>query len=98
MSLFEVNVADAQIGYQHIKAAQSPTEGTIKQGLEELWAQYEPYADSNFKTEFARQPDPRFWEMYLTVVLLEAGKRIVPREKLPRNSVMKVPTSASRKV
>lgn len=84
MALFDVNVADAQVGYQNIKAAQYPAEQMIKQSLEELWAQYEPYADTNFRTEFAKQPDARFWEMYLTVVLLDAGKRVVPREKLPK--------------
>jgi hypothetical protein len=84
MSLFDVNVAGAQIGYQHIKTAQSPAEAAIKQGLDELWTQYEPYADTNFKTEFAKQPDARFWEMYLTVVLLDAGKILVSREKLPK--------------
>jgi hypothetical protein len=82
MSLFDVHVSDTHVGYRNIKDAQNQAEQAIRQGLDELWARYEPYADTNFRTEFARQPDARFWEMYLTVVLLDAGKKIQPREKL----------------
>jgi hypothetical protein len=38
-----------------------------------LWAQYEPYADLNYKYEITRDFDSRFWEMYLTCTLLALG-------------------------
>jgi hypothetical protein len=83
MALFDIDVPDAQVGYLNIKAAQFPTEALIKQGLEELWTRYEPYADAHFRTEFAKQPEPRFWEMYLAVQLLNARKKILSRDQLP---------------
>ncbi|AZV78995.1 hypothetical protein EBB79_14710 [Parasedimentitalea marina] len=44
-----------------------------------MWSLYEPFADRNFLSEFARQTDQRFWEMYLAYWLLEAGKNLVVR-------------------
>lgn len=82
MSLFDIEVADAQVGYLNLKAARYPAEAAIKQGLEGLWAQFEPYADTRFRSEFAKQPDARFWEMYLTTRLLAGRKKIVRREQL----------------
>lgn len=50
--------------------------------LEGLWARYEPYADSNFKTAIASDFQSRFWEMYLAVTLLDLGFRLRPRREL----------------
>jgi hypothetical protein len=52
------------------------------EGLEELWAIYEPFADSNFRGEFAKQPDTRFWEMYLATRLLAGRRKLIPRAEL----------------
>lgn len=82
MSLFEVDVADATLGWQNIKAAESRTEATIKAELEKLWRYHEPTADEAFRSEFARQPDPRFWEMYLTTHLVRGRKRLIPRKEI----------------
>lgn len=83
MTLFDIEVDDADLGYRNIRAAKKPTEAEIKDGLEALWLKYEPYADTNFRKDFARDPDPKFWEMYLTVHMLDAGKNVRPRSELP---------------
>jgi hypothetical protein len=83
MALFDIDSPDAHIGYRNLRIGEFPVEREIKAGLEALWARYEPYADANFCQEFSRQPDNRFWEMYLTVRLLDAGKKIRSRAELP---------------
>jgi hypothetical protein len=84
MSLFDVEVADATAGWQNVKAAESQTEAWIKAELEKLWRSHEPFADEAFRSEFARQPEPRFWEMYLTTHLLRRRRRLVPRKEIAR--------------
>jgi hypothetical protein len=75
MALFDVTDPDADQGYRNIQAAEQPSElARIRESLESFWLRYEPYADGNFRQEFARQPDARFWEMYLTVRLLARKK------------------------
>lgn len=82
MSLFEQLPADADPGCRNIFQGKHSAERTIRDGLERLWGVYEPYADTQFRQRFARQLDPHFWEMYLTVQLLEAGKNVRPRSDL----------------
>ena len=48
---------------------------------EELWADFWPFADANFKAEFASQTHARWFEMYLTVSLLRAGHDIRRRSQ-----------------
>ncbi len=62
--------------------AQSQTEARMKAELEKLWQSHEPYADAAFRSEFARQPEPRFWEMYLTTHLLRGRRRLMPRNEI----------------
>jgi hypothetical protein len=84
MALFDSDDPNASVGYKNLKAARPGTiEALIKEGLQDLWTIYEPYADTNFLGEFARQPDPRFWEMYLATRLLAGRKKLVPRAELP---------------
>jgi hypothetical protein len=68
--------------YRNIRAGASAIEAEIKTGLEALWVKYEPYADTNFLQAFSKGPDDRFWEMYLAVVLLDAGKRLRKRAEI----------------
>jgi len=82
MALLDIDNPDAHVGYRNLRVAEFPIEQEIKAGLEALWARYEPYADANFCKEFSRQPDSRFWEMYLTVRLLDAGKNVPSRAEL----------------
>lgn len=84
MALFDIDDLQAALGYRNIRKAEYPIEAEIKAGLEDLWAVYEPYADANFVTEFSKQPDNRFWEMYLTVQLLRCRKKLLTRDELPR--------------
>lgn len=83
MPLFDLDIPEADTAYLNIQSALSPQEAAIRDALEAFWEIYEPYADTNFRQNFARQPDARFWEMYLTVKLLEAGKNVRPRSELP---------------
>lgn len=48
----------------------------IKDWMESLWAQYEPYADPHFLEEFKRQFVGRSWELYLGATLLNHGFRL----------------------
>ena len=47
--------------------------------LESLWRMISPFADPDFRSQLAIQFQPRFWEMYLACVLIEAGFELVPR-------------------
>jgi len=49
-----------------------------------MWARYEPYADPNFCGAFARDPEGRFWEMFLGCTLLDAGKTLLPTTERQR--------------
>lgn len=71
------------VGYNNIKSAKHPVEANIKQFVEALWAKYEPYADSNFVQEFAKNPEPRYWEMYLACALMDMGYTIVSKDAGP---------------
>jgi len=84
MRLFSLDIPDAHVGYRNLRQAEFPQEQAINDGLEELWRRYEPYADTDFCSEFARQPDARFWEMYLAIRFLDARKRMRRREELTR--------------
>ncbi|GAA0588643.1 hypothetical protein [Rhizomicrobium electricum] len=80
MGLFIEPPTDADRGYLNLWEAKSNGEMAIRAALEELWVKYEPYADAGFPSKFARHPDEHFWEMYLTVLLLDEGKKIRPRK------------------
>lgn len=45
----------------------------IKEWLEKLWQQYEPYADNDFPKKIEKEFNQRTWEMYLTCTLLDRG-------------------------
>ena len=45
----------------------------IKEWLEELWEQYEPYADKDFSEKLKKEFHQRTWEMYLACTLLNRG-------------------------
>jgi type I restriction enzyme S subunit len=42
-----------------------------KEHIETMWGAYEPYADTNFRSEITRAFFERYWEMYLAWGLLE---------------------------
>lgn len=77
-SLWDVNGSNLDVGYKNIREARHPAEVAIRHALDKLWADYEQYADPDFKAAFARDPDARFWEMYLASRLLAGGKVLLP--------------------
>ena len=62
-----------------------------KQWLEDLWSQYQEYADRNFLKEVkGAYFSQRMWEMYLACVLLEKGISLIPKgEKGPDIQIKK---------
>jgi hypothetical protein len=83
MALFDIANPKTAQGYRNIRTAPPGSDlARIREGLEALWLRYEPYADINFCEEFSKQPDTRFWEMYLTVRFLDASKKLRPRAEL----------------
>lgn len=48
----------------------------VKEWMEELWEQYESYADSQFLEDFKRQFAQRSWELYLGATLLNRGFKL----------------------
>jgi len=77
-SLWDVDVKNPDPGFLNLRAASAIAERNIVKNLDAMWALFEPYADTDFRTEFARQPDTRFWEMYLACRLLSAGRTLLP--------------------
>ena len=55
-----------------------------KHYIEDLWVDYEPFADPNFGQEFARNTPGRFWEMYLTCTLISLEFQVVRRDQRRR--------------
>jgi len=54
-----------------------------REHIEELWRDYQPYADSNFHDEAQREGNfhSRIWEMRLTVTLKRLGLDVQPNER-----------------
>ncbi|MBY0473232.1 hypothetical protein K2Q00_03055 [Patescibacteria group bacterium] len=45
----------------------------VRQWMESLWLQYQPYADTDFLGSFKRNFNARSWELYLGVTLINRG-------------------------
>jgi hypothetical protein len=74
MALFDIESPKSSQGYKHLKAAASDsTGGQIRECLEAMWIDYEPYADTDFRESFAIDEDAGFWELYLTLVMPQPG-------------------------
>jgi hypothetical protein len=77
--LFKIEGPNLDLGYINLREGKSSQEREIGEKLEEMWRTYEPYADPDFTRAFARDPEGRFWEMYLGCTLLAADKILLPR-------------------
>jgi hypothetical protein len=77
-SLWDIEGDNLDGGYVNLREAQYAQEQEIRHALNAMWVVYEPYADPDFRQGFARDPDSRFWEMYLGYGLIEAGKTLLP--------------------
>ncbi|MEM7683853.1 MAG: hypothetical protein AAF293_03440 [Pseudomonadota bacterium] len=73
------------MGYRNIRDLEKGPCAAIRALLESYWDQCKGYADEMFREEFAVQPDPRFWELYLFHRLLSAGKALVERARRPND-------------
>jgi hypothetical protein len=75
-SLWEIDGGNLDIGYANLR--EDAAVRNIREVLDAMWASYAPYADPDFRHGFARDPDARFWEMYLGCRLIESGKKLLP--------------------
>lgn len=76
--IFDYDGRNLNQGFVNIRAAAHWSERQMHDFVEGLWEVYEPYADPGFREGFARDPDARFWEMYLGCALLDAGRALLP--------------------
>lgn len=73
--LFDSNIVGADPTYLAIRdyAEREP----IRTRLETMWRRFAPLADPNFRAEFARDLNQRFWELYLGCCLCDLGFELV---------------------
>lgn len=80
-SLWDIDGNNLDQIYVNLREASYAAELNIRGALDNLWETYEPFADQDFRQGFARDPEARFWEMYLAVRLLENGKTLLPTDE-----------------
>lgn len=74
VGLFQNSFTGASTIYDGMRLASgSGSAAFFRNECERLWQQFEPYADDHFVTEFPRNTQERYWEMYLGTTLIEAG-------------------------
>jgi hypothetical protein len=62
---------DCKRGYRNVR--DSKVFEPAREYTEKLWRIYEPYADRHFRRDARKHFLQRYWEMYLTVALIEKG-------------------------
>jgi hypothetical protein len=73
MSLF-FSPGDAEdISYRNLRGSSDPRIAWARAQCEQLWCEFEPFADEHFLIEVRRNFNSRFWEMYLAVTLRRLG-------------------------
>lgn len=83
--LFETNGDDLDLGYVNLRAGRGLAEQDIVHALETMWVRYEPYADQDFVQGFARDPEARFWEMFVGCAFLDQDKTLLRTLDRPPN-------------
>lgn len=83
--LWDVEGNNLDLGYENLRAARHASECQLRHALDGMWEVYAPYADTGFKPAFARDPEARFWEMYLACRLLAGGKTLLRSMDRQRN-------------
>lgn len=73
--LFSDGAVD-DIAYRNIRDAQDGHLKLVRARCEKQWEVFEPYADDQFLRELRSNFDARYWEMYLTVALIELGYEV----------------------
>jgi hypothetical protein len=79
-TLFDVYTQDCHDRYVKLRDEERFSER--KQACDQMWQAYEAFAEPLFKEEFARQPQQRFWEMYLGYYLLDSGFGLLPKKQV----------------
>src|SRR5882757_1264405 len=51
-----------------------------KEWMEDLWQEFEPYADPNFLAEFPKRFNQRSWELYLGATFLDRGYNLAQHD------------------
>lgn len=64
------------MSYINIRDAADDRMLAVRRNCEELWNDFEPFADDEFRIEIRKNFDARYWEMYLSVFLLREGYEI----------------------
>ena len=75
MPLFTAGPA-TDAAYVNIRDAQSGWLVNVREHCEALWTTYAEHADRNFLTEIRSEFNAHYWEMYLTVSLVDMGFRV----------------------
>lgn len=73
MSIFRTDIKIKDPSYKNLCDGTDPADIAGKKLSETLWKQFESFSDVNFLEELAIDFDARFWEMDLTVELLNQG-------------------------
>lgn len=77
VDLFGVSGSNLDRVYLRIQHSTSAMECEIRSKLEDIWDVYRPFADPDFPEGFARDPEARFWEMFMGCQLLNAGRTLM---------------------
>lgn len=80
MGLFDADLIPNDIYYDDLRSRADNSQA--RETITSMWVRYQPFADSNFRTEFVNDFHSRFWEMYLACALLDVGFSLVPRKEL----------------
>ena len=70
--LFDSAPSDACPAYMNVRDGEKDFLRKAREDCEDLWTQFEPYADRHFLDEFPRQFHQRWFEMDLTVSLIRS--------------------------
>ncbi len=73
MSIFRTDVKVEDPSYENLRDGTNSAEIAGRKLTEKLWEQFEPFSDAHFSGELAIDFDARFWEMDLTVDILNQG-------------------------
>jgi hypothetical protein len=58
-----------------------PRHLSLKALAQNIWDAFEPYADLDFRSDFAVHLHQRFWEMYLGAWILRSGYALIPHQQ-----------------
>lgn len=81
--LFDFTGDNLDQGYLNLQEGAYQCERETVVYCETLWERFQPYADKNFCGEFARNPDARFWELWLGNYLLDKDLPLVKEADIP---------------